>query len=403
MKEDFDKLSLQLTKTLSLQEKKDQGIYFTPQNAIKALVDKLPIVPKNILEPSCGSGEFLLHMKKRFAKAKITGIENNYTIYQSIKDRYKINNVLHMDYLDYNIAGKHDLIIGNPPYFMTKQSYDDDEGLLYGRNNIYILFLIHSMKLVKKDGVIAFIIPTNFMNSSYYNKIREEIYKNWKIVSFVKYAEDIFLETKQDVFGLIIQKIQDNGNENVEVNVKMIVHNEPYVFSVKGNYYFVFDKRKLPKRKNYKTLSDYGYQVKVGNIQWDANKGLFVNKNKSKNVLIYSTDIQGDGKVTLNNREYRYLHKSIPMMKEKVVVINRGYGNAKYRMNVGIVDGTFPYRLENHVLYISKKDGELTDDEVDNIVKSLQSEKTRKFIEIVLNNNAITANELENVVPIYSV
>ena len=111
--------------------------------------------------------------------------------------KLKINtkNVIHKNYLDYNIQDEHDLIIGNPPYYMTKYKYESD--LLYGRNNMYILFIIHSMKILKTNGIISFIIPINFMNSSYYNKIRKELYQHWTILEFVRYDDNIFKDTKQ--------------------------------------------------------------------------------------------------------------------------------------------------------------------------------------------------------------
>jgi len=137
----FDKLTLELTHKLTLNEKKQNGIYFTPQTAIKLLVDKIPIKPKNILEPACGSGEFILYLNDK----NITGIELNKTIYNKIKKKY--NNILNINFLNYNKYNYHDLIIGNPPYYMIKTNYDSD--LIYGRQNIYILFIIHSMLLIK--------------------------------------------------------------------------------------------------------------------------------------------------------------------------------------------------------------------------------------------------------------
>jgi tRNA1(Val) A37 N6-methylase TrmN6 len=372
----MDALSIQLTKELTLIEKKKDGIYFTEPKAIIELLNKIPIKYKNVLEPSCGSGEFLKHI----STTNITGIELNKYIYDKISKTYPY--VKNMDFLNYHQYNKHDLIIGNPPYYMTTQKYDSP--LLYGRLNIYILFIIHSMKLIMKNGVIAFIIPTNFMNSSYYNKIREEIYKNWKIINFIKYS-DIFEDTKQTVFGLIIQN-------------KKPINNDKFVYIKNNNYYFVFDITNLPKTESYKTLNDIDYKVGVGRIQWDKNKDLFIT-TKTDTVLIYSSDITKNG-IELKNKNYRYLDNSLGL-NEPLLILNRGYGNAKYSMNIALLDGSFRYQLENHVLYIKSKNGKYDINMLKKIKKSLENTKTNDFIENIFNNNAITCYELQNIIPLY--
>ena len=87
---DFSNLSKQLTKSISKTEKKAQGIFFTPPETINLIIDYLaPYLPEisNILEPSCGSGEFInilneLHSEPPF---QITGIELNKKIFDAIE------------------------------------------------------------------------------------------------------------------------------------------------------------------------------------------------------------------------------------------------------------------------------------------------------------------------------
>lgn len=375
----MDVLSKEIMKSLTIQEKQDQGIFFTPSKIALELYEKIPIKSKNILEPSCGSGEFL----KILPKSITTGIELNKQIYNKIKSTYK--NVINMSFLDYNEVNKHDLIIGNPPYFTTTEKYKSE--FLYGRNNMYILFLIHSMKLLKKNGVIAFIIPTNFMNSSYYNKLRKEIFNNWTIIDMIEYG-DIFEETKQSVFGLIIQKNKTKTNDK-------------YVFRKEDNYYFVFSKKYLPKSK-YLTLNDLNYEVKVGKIQWDANKENFQPYSSPNYIkLIYSSDITNQGVMIQKNKEYRYLKREIASLNGPIIILNRGYGNVKYKMNVTLFNPTYKFQLENHVLYIKHKYKNPNINIMKKIVSSLQSDKTTKFIETVFKNNGVNSYELQFIFPIY--
>ena len=91
---DFSEHSKQLTKHLSKEEKKKNGIYFTPPSIIAKMIKVLFPYFKNItniLEPSCGSCEFIQRFE-RFSRFKIDGIEFNETIYNSIKTKFKSTN-----------------------------------------------------------------------------------------------------------------------------------------------------------------------------------------------------------------------------------------------------------------------------------------------------------------------
>ena len=84
----FSQKSIELSKSISKEDRKKQGIYFTPNNIVKQTLLTLPkkFKPKTILEPSCGSGEFLTELKNSFQTSFITGIEYNKDIYNKIKD-----------------------------------------------------------------------------------------------------------------------------------------------------------------------------------------------------------------------------------------------------------------------------------------------------------------------------
>ena len=83
----YSELSKSLTNALSSKEKKEQGIFFTPPLCIQMIMDLLRPHLKEvnaILEPSCGSGEFITAIRKELPQATITGVEYNTTIYNAI-------------------------------------------------------------------------------------------------------------------------------------------------------------------------------------------------------------------------------------------------------------------------------------------------------------------------------
>ena len=99
---------------------KKRMVYFTPPDTIQENIKLIkPYMSniKDILEPSCGSCEYIVALKQKY-DVTITGIEINNTIYESIKH---LHNIIHDDFIKYPFDKTFDLIIGNPPYFVMKK------------------------------------------------------------------------------------------------------------------------------------------------------------------------------------------------------------------------------------------------------------------------------------------
>ena len=197
----FNEASITLTKELSKKTKKDQGIYFTPNSIVKYIASFLePYSINSVLEPSCGSCEFLEH----FSLKSLTAIENNLEIYNNIKHKYPF--VIHDDFLQHKFQNTFDLVVGNPPYFVLPKKMVDTRYYKYfdGRPNIYIIFIIKSFELLNENGILAFVLPTNFLNCIYYNELRKYL-SSFNILD-IKITREKFLETSQEICIFIIQK-----------------------------------------------------------------------------------------------------------------------------------------------------------------------------------------------------
>ena len=148
---EYSTISKDLTNSISKSEKKNNGIYFTPPSCVNRILNILEPYIKNmnnVLEPSCGSGEYITELQRKFPNICITGIELNPVIFESIKN-FHIN-LLNIDFLQYKSDKSYDLIIGNPPFYVMKK--EDIQKKYYdyfdGRPNIFILFIIHSLELL---------------------------------------------------------------------------------------------------------------------------------------------------------------------------------------------------------------------------------------------------------------
>ena len=173
-------LSILLTKTL--KNKKEKGIFFTPFSIInKLLIILKKFKFKSVLEPSCGTGHFIEKIQSNY-KVDITGIELEKDIFDKIEHlKNKDTKLINANFLKYQFTKKYDLIVGNPPFFTIKKKdvvNKEDCKYFEGRPNIFILFIIKSLTLLNKNGLIAFVLPSSFLNCIYFNKLRTEIYHN---------------------------------------------------------------------------------------------------------------------------------------------------------------------------------------------------------------------------------
>lgn len=410
MSNQFSELSLRLTKQLlSNDEKKNNGIYFTPFDIIKLTIsnifnDNQKI--KKILEPSCGSCEFINYIDNylNISNFDITGIEYNKTIFNNIKDLKIKNNSLNLineDYLKFDIENNnlYDLIIGNPPYYVItgdNKQFKKYKDFYDGRTNIFILFIIHSLKKLNKNGILAFVLPKNFLNCQYYNKLRNHIYKNYKIINIIDCSNYNYIETSQDTIIFIIKNDNDNNNDNY------IIKNDNYIiFNTIDN---IIKMKEL--YLNSTTLHKMGFEVKVGNIVWNQHKEILTN-DESKTRLIYSSDII-DNSLNLELNNYKNEEKKNYINKEGnnnlLLVVNRGYGKGSYKFNYCLIDIEQNYLIENHLICIKYKN-EIEKEKLKKlyeiIINSFNNEKTIKFIKLYFANNAINTTELEYYLPIY--
>jgi len=396
----YSKLSYDVTKELGKKEKQEYGIYFTPPKTIKECIKYLGEYIDGIntvLEPSCGTCEYILELSKEYSNLDITGIEYNKSIYDKIKG-YENNKIKikREDYLLYKNEKNYDLIIGNPPYFVMKKNEIDKSYYDYfdGRPNIFILFIIKALSMLNKNGILLFILPKNFLNCLYYNKTRRHIYQNYKILNIVE-CNDNYIETKQDTIIFMLQNKMD------------VEHNNKYTLNINNYTIFCIDNKLLKIKHLYEnstTLYSLKFKVNVGNVVWNQCKDILTD-DETKTRLIYSSDISKNKliKKDYENKEKKnYINKE--GLKEPMVIMNRGYGVGKYKFEYCLIEGEKEYLLENHIICI--KYTEIIEEKklielYKKIIKSLESKKTQQFIDLYFGNNAVNTTELCEIIPIY--
>lgn len=407
--ENFNQLSIELTKSLSKEVKKAQGIFFTPKSIVSKLcstaLSNLEINKPTILEPSCGTCEFIKELDNLLVDVSITGIELNTDIYDSL-EQLEFKNVVELindDYINTSDNPEYDLIIGNPPYFVCKKEDvpDSYKEFISGRPNMFGVFILHSIAKLKPKGVLAFVVPKSFLNSAYYASIRNHIRTTCEICAIEDYEDNNdFLETDQTTFGLVLKKLEI-PIEEVELE------DCDYSVRVNGDFIFTSDAAKLKSYfENATTLKQLGFAVKTGTVVWNEKKELLSNVS-SNTILLYNTNVTNDNKIKLtsfkNAQKGQYINAE--GTEDPVIVVNRGNGNAKYNFKYALVDKLKqPFLVENHLNIIyptwTMEKTELIT-KFNNIIQSFQNHKTLEFIEMFFGNNGLSKTELESILPIY--
>ena len=164
---------------------------------------------------------------------------------------------------------------------MKKDSVDSTYFKYFdGRPNIFILFILKSLDMLTKNGILCFVLPKNFLNCLYYDKTRKYIIQNFTIVEIFD-APGNYIETQQDTIVMIVQNKQSN---NISDYVSYL------------SDYTIFGTKDMTNQinsllQNSTTLENIGFKVSVGNIVWNQNKSILTD-DYNETRLIYSSDIK---------------------------------------------------------------------------------------------------------------
>ena len=184
--------------------KKDYGIFFTPERIVDFMVNLIDVTKYidkkdiTILEPACGLAQFLIGIKRNratlFKQAKLFGVEINRDVINYLATLNIGNNIkiIKDDYLLWEPKSSFDLVIGNPPYGIpslsehytikidhaTKEKYKSQYETWFGKYNVYGAFIEKSIKLLRAEGQLIFVVPATFMILDEFKKLRTFLSQN---------------------------------------------------------------------------------------------------------------------------------------------------------------------------------------------------------------------------------
>ena len=186
-----------------------KSAYYTPKEVISFMYRYLEQVCNftggEILEPSCGNGAFFEYMPESIRQnSQITGVEYDILTSKLVKNIYPDIEVINdgLQNIDFG-AKKYDLIIGNPPYSDEKMT-DDFMPDLNGYT-IHHYFTAKCMRLLKDDGILAFVLPSFYMDIPRSNT-RHIIDNESVVIDVLRLPENLFDQATITVDILFIRK-----------------------------------------------------------------------------------------------------------------------------------------------------------------------------------------------------
>lgn len=395
--EEYTKESIDYLKNTDIKKRKKLGQYFTPKSIRELLLSKLPKKDNaDILDPACGSGEFLLSCKKYFKNPILYGFDIDKKLINIASKLVKNASIKNFDFLNIDInKKKYDYIIGNPPYFELKLNEEIKKkyfDIIKGRVNIFSLFIKTGLDLLEDGGYLAYVVPPSMNNGAYFSKLREYIIKNSSLeyLHIIDGADNFHL-ANQKVMLIILKKTNSKKSSK-------------YIFKKNGITIFTEDKNFLNKSyKNTVSLKDIGYTVKTGNIIWNEHKEKLTNDKNNSTLLIWASNIN-NGKIiigyTKGKPQYIKNISNDLIIKSRVVVVNRITGSSKdINIKAAIVNEK-EFVCENHVnvIYMSKNAN--CNYSLEDIFKALQDKTNIKVMRLISGNTQISKTELERLLPI---
>lgn len=201
---------------VSIDHRKKYAQFFTPELISDFMASWIIGGKKGkleILEPAFGLGVFSRSLYKLNPQIRVIGYDIDKTIYEYanqsfVRPEYNVS-IYNENYITASWTDKFDGIICNPPY-LKFHDYDNSTLIpivnsklhtrLNGFTNIYTLFLLKSIYQMKEGARMAYIIPSEFLNSDYGVEVKRTliqsgVLKHVIIVDFTQCAFDDALTT----------------------------------------------------------------------------------------------------------------------------------------------------------------------------------------------------------------
>jgi adenine-specific DNA-methyltransferase len=326
-----------------------------------------------------------------------------------------------------------DYIISNPPYFKISKSdkrASIAKELVYGQPNIYSIFLGLSAKLLNNSGELIFIIPRSFAAGNYFKAFRQSFFSEVSISNIhIFQSRDKMFKNDNVLQENIIIRATKTFNSSIRITAseceKGLQNPAEYNYAtdelidLKSKDKILF----IPSNQNESdtikvfkkwenTLNDFNIQISTGPVvafrctDFLINDGTvnetivpliwlhnvkemeFVYPLHKRNKPSLIENSEASRKVLLKNKNYIFLRR-FSSKDDKSRLVCCPYFAKRF--------DTEMLGVENHINYIHRPNGDLTDDEIWGISALFNSSLFDTFFRTFNGNTQVGASELRQI------
>lgn len=263
----------------------------TPQKYVQQMLDYVDyskkLYGKKVLENSCGEGNILLEVVKRYIESAKSekhsaeeiknGLNKDIEAYEIDKEciekcKNRLNklaasygiegiewNIKNNDFLKEEVQNRYDFIIGNPPYITYHDMDDSQREFLKksfstcnnGRFDYCYAFIEASLKTLKNRGKMVYLVPCSIMTNKFAGDLR---------VKLSKYITEIYDYRTIKIFSQALTSSVIIVCENLTNKSDLKYH------LVKENTIFEIERKKLTDAKWSVTRDDNNIGVKFSDF-----------------------------------------------------------------------------------------------------------------------------------------
>lgn len=230
---------------ITIGNRSEKGIYYTPSKIVDETLSHISFDSyQRILDPACGSGNFLMKAFYKLKRGKkLTDEQIIERLYGFDIDPVavflcKINlyylsehvnfNKIQIQQQDFLLLDKKmkpfDMIIGNPPWgakYLPSylQKLKQQYGTILYKYDSFALFLHQSFSLLQENGVLAFVLPEAILNIAKHEGIRKEILRY-----HITHIIEVGREFSEIYTNAVILKLRKNNRK------EKLVYNDRKVY-----------------------------------------------------------------------------------------------------------------------------------------------------------------------------
>lgn len=433
--------------------RKERGQYFTPDEVAHFMVKLTEKKPYRILDPGAGTGILslalieklcsrqngkkihidlyekdkkvipLLEKTIKFAKRKYPNF--TYKIYPLDFDKEIISK---RDNIFENKIQKYDLIIANPPYFKisSKSSLVKSAKLygIHGSTNIYTLIMALSKELLDDDGEMIFIVPRSFCNGLYFKYFRQFMLRELSLdyIHIFSSRKDTFSKDNVLQENIIVKLSKKPQVKKIKISsssslseLYYIRHNlvdMEKIIDLKSGHYMI----RIPVSSDEEEIIDIvqAWPENLYRLNMEISTGPIV---AYRSNLWLTKEHRDYPLIMLNNVNIMQIEWPIKNFKKpqyvkhcnesvKWLVPNSNYillrrfsaKEDKQRLIAApLLENKFKSTfigIENHVNFIHRPVGHLTENEIYGMATLLNSKILNKYFQIMNGHTQVNATEL---------